>query len=73
MNKVWMFRLPGGYPAQIPEPVESEAEARAWIRKYLGNVKRVPNHTEVYQNDASWASDMARHNQAAGFNASTGF
>ena len=72
MGKVWMFHIPGYYSQQVPEPVETEAEARAWVRCWLG-VKRVPAGTEFYQNSASWASDIARQNRRAGFNAQTDF
>ena len=72
MSKVWMFRIPGGFVHQVPDPVSTEAEARAWIRRWL-NVKRVPAGTEVYQNRASWAADIAKANRAAGFSAVTDF
>ena len=72
MDKVWMFHIPGCYAAQVPEPVETEADARAWVRRWL-NVKRVPAGTEFYQNNPTWASDIARQNRQAGFSAVTDF
>lgn len=46
----WYFKLHGG--AQAYRPVGlfiTERKARAWIRGWLGGVKRLPNGTEVWR------------------------
>ena len=68
---VWMFKLPGCYAAQAWD-AQTEQEARRMVREWL-KVKRVPNYTEFWQNKPSWASDIARQNRRAGFNAQTDF
>jgi len=73
VSKVWMYHVPGWYAAEVPiDPTATKAEVRAWLRRWL-KVKCLPAGTEVYQNNASWAHDMARANRAAGFNAQTDF
>ena len=69
---VWLFKLPDYFYAMTAEGAETEQEARQFVREWL-NIKRVPNGTEFWQNNASWARDIARQNRRAGFNARTDF
>lgn len=72
-HEVWMYHLPGYYAAEVPISSDAtERDVRAWLRRWL-KVKRLPAGTEVYRNPSSWARDIARLNQRAGFNAQTDF
>lgn len=71
MSKVWMCHIQGCYAFQVWD-AQTEQEARRMVREWL-KVKRLPNGTEFWENKPSWASDIARANRHAGFNAQTDF